>query len=202
MTHAFADRLRGALWHTAQRLAHGHRLFYYRHILGLLARSGCTTFLDLGCGFGTIVEAIRLQGTLARYHGMDIDAHRVALAQKRHAGPDVTFALGDVMELPIDGQFECLLLIGLAHHVPDDTFLRYLDRLRPHVTRYVLTLDPLAGRTAWERFYWAALEDGRYPRSPEDHAGLLARAGLTPEAVEITRQHLGFFDFWAGLYRI
>lgn len=47
-----------------------------------------TSLLDLGCGYGALLDTLRQGGSAIAYRGYDISADMIAAATARHAGDD------------------------------------------------------------------------------------------------------------------
>jgi SAM-dependent methyltransferase len=188
------------LWLWLQRIAHGHWFFYYRHIRGAVLDDPCTSYLDVGCGPGTIVDYLETLHPVKRYWGVDTDLRRIRYAQRRFSGREgITFVGGRLQEQKLEGTFECCILVGLIHHVPDEEFLELMDILRAHVSKRFLILEPIFTRR-WPGalHYRNHLEQGRYHRSIDEIRVLLGRAGLRVVYQEESPQMLRLFDFWAA----
>jgi len=72
--------------------------------------------LDVGCGSGTFTGLLAERGY--RTIGLDISPKLIVLARQKF--PDTTFVEGDAENMPFEaGQFDGVLLSGLAHHFPN-----------------------------------------------------------------------------------
>lgn len=73
-------------------------------------------FLDLGCGTGSMLQALEGRGEVV---GVDASGEALAFAATR---TKVALVRGDVPEvlLSLEGKFDCVLLLDLLEHVGDD----------------------------------------------------------------------------------
>ena len=89
---------RGVDWNNEE----GQRL-RFAQLLKLLDGSERFSLLDLGCGYGALVEPLRERFEHAHYLGLDVSAEMVRSAQRRFAGmPHVRFEVGDRVQEPVD----------------------------------------------------------------------------------------------------
>lgn len=74
--------------------------------------------LDVGCGSGRIGEHMLAAGA-SEYVGIDLSEPMLELAKERLApfGDRVRLVQGDVLETPLEGQFEVVLALGLFDYV-------------------------------------------------------------------------------------
>ena len=80
-------------------------------LLGRAAEGGPLRVLDLGCGNGQLLEALRAAGNPCRYTGVDFSDALLAAARETHgADPDATFVKDDVEQLSsLSGPFDWTL---------------------------------------------------------------------------------------------
>ncbi len=76
--------------------------------------------LDVGCGSGRIGEFV-LQAGASRYLGVDFAEPMIALATARLARFErpAELVVGDFLDVPIDGQFDVVLALGLFDYLPE-----------------------------------------------------------------------------------
>jgi 2-polyprenyl-3-methyl-5-hydroxy-6-metoxy-1,4-benzoquinol methylase len=88
--------------------------------------------LDVGCGHGELAQDVAARAGAVVF-GMDINEKSIAVAKERHAHPDVTYQVGDVLhDLPDDARFDVIILSNVLEHLPARP-----DFLRQLVERYI-----------------------------------------------------------------
>lgn len=110
--YAGADRLysRKALW------GHNTESPYEEIWLDALRLSGSETVLDVGCGDGNYLAALRNRGHLGRLLGADLSDGMARAAH--HAGVPVVVA--DVTRIPLqDASVDAILAMHMLYHVAD-----------------------------------------------------------------------------------
>lgn len=104
--------------------------------------------LDLGCGNGRLVDALR--GTGVNMIGVDGSSELIARCKEKYAA-DVEkgwlgFTVSDVLELPFDSaQFDVIFLLAVMHHIPSEA-------LRVQLLKDLLGMTKKGGRcvgTTW-----------------------------------------------------
>ena len=74
--------------------------------------------LDVGCGLGTLVDALDERGGYGRYVGTDLSSTMLAAATELHRG--ATFCVMDTEALAFaDASFDLVVAKSILHHVPD-----------------------------------------------------------------------------------
>jgi SAM-dependent methyltransferase len=118
--------------------------------LQLVRNTGARTFLEVGCGKGTLSARLCKSGLT----GTGVDFSEDAAAQaKLNLEPYLATGAyrllpGDFMQLAINEQFEVVLSLMVMEHVKDD--LGFLRRLAAHTTVGGATLVAVPGRPmAW-----------------------------------------------------
>jgi SAM-dependent methyltransferase len=102
-------------------------------LLRLLHQSGAQRVVDLGCGNGQLVAAIREQALARELCGIDLSATQIA-ENRRHL-PDVQWACADLessRELPpgVEGRFDAVVASEIIEHVEHpEAFLTNARRL-------------------------------------------------------------------------
>lgn len=82
--------------------------------------------LDVGCGTGELARLLRSRSP--QVVGLDADAEMIALAQGLSPSrPDLTFAVGSVLDLPPQPRYDVITAVAVLHHVP---FAAAVVRLR------------------------------------------------------------------------
>ncbi len=73
--------------------------------------------LDLGCGEGHMLSALKEEGSIGRIVAVDLDMERLTHASECYAVAD--FVLTDATELPFpDGSFDYVLAAEILEHLP------------------------------------------------------------------------------------
>jgi SAM-dependent methyltransferase len=106
--------------------------------LDVLALSGAETVLDVGCGYGRFLAALRERGHRGTLLGLDASAGMVAAAAR--TGAEVV--VGDATRLPYpDASVDVAVAMHMLYHVPDvPAAVRELRRvLRPGGTLLATT---------------------------------------------------------------
>jgi len=143
-----------------------HNLHYHRLLLDAVP-AGAARVLDVGCGEGTLVRALRARA--AHVVGIDRDAASLALA--RAASSDgIEYVEGDVRTHPfVPASFDAVVSVATLHHVDAAAGLRrMIELLRPGGVLAILGL----ARDA----------------SPVDYA-ISAAAVVASRAIRVVRRH-------------
>lgn len=109
-----------------------HARSLYQHVINTLSALQFSNVLDVGCGTGEILSAIRKLYPTASLHGIDISQEM--LKQTERKGIDnVKLYLGDAEHLPFENaRFNVLICTDSFHHYPNpqqviDEFYRVLQ---------------------------------------------------------------------------
>jgi SAM-dependent methyltransferase len=94
------------------------------------------TVLDVGCGIGFLVDALRARGVDAR--GIDVSEYAIAQVPAR-LRPHCT--IGSITD-EIDGQIDLISCIEVLEHVPSTTTARALNNLTAHTSRILFSSSP------------------------------------------------------------
>lgn len=130
------------------------------HILQLCMRDK-TRVLEIGCGFGLFGCYYSARNPGLIYHGIDLNAKRIDMAQTaaRRLGLDnARFVVGDACEtLELEDEYDVIVMMDLLHHIPDagkrDLIAQVLPRLHPQGR---LIIKEIAPDPAWKHaFTWA-----------------------------------------------
>ena len=70
--------------------------------VGTLLAGNRPTILDVGCGIGLMLHALRGSGIRSAYHGVDIDAEKIAIAQRTVQQNESSAAQFEVRDLTCD----------------------------------------------------------------------------------------------------
>lgn len=158
-------------------------------------RGTCAPLLDLGCGLGLLAHTLRADGITLPYHGVDIDARKIAHAQRvasRAGLADVAFETMDLAR-SLPAHAGSVVLLDVLQYVPGTAQDAIVDAAASMLTpgaRLVMRtgledggararmtrLADLFGRYAG----WMYSRPRRYPRAEALRARLDA-AGLVSE---------------------
>lgn len=109
----------------------------------VLARSP-ENILEIGCGEGFVLRALRDAGVRCPMRGIDFS--ETAIAEARERVPDAEFLVQDAVKLAADGQrFDVVLMIEVLEHLPDPK--RMLEVIGQLAERHVVLSVP------WEPFF-------------------------------------------------
>jgi 2-polyprenyl-3-methyl-5-hydroxy-6-metoxy-1,4-benzoquinol methylase len=124
-----------------QRALIGH---FHRQLTELVRARAPSEILEVGCGEGFVLSALREAGVSCPMHGIDFSESAIAEAQRRV--PDATFSVEDANTLANDGRrYDLVLMIEVLEHLPDpQRMLSLLERL---AKRHVVLSVP------WEPFF-------------------------------------------------
>lgn len=96
--------------------------------------------LDVGCGFGSLVDHLRLKGFAAT--GVDLLSDGVAAGKVRYPHADLRVASSDELEFQ-DKSFDTVVLKDVIHHVyEEDDIGEFLADVRRVARRRLIILDP------------------------------------------------------------
>jgi SAM-dependent methyltransferase len=144
--------------------------------------AGATDVVDLGCGRGEFLAALRSSGVRAR--GVDSNEAMVAVARERGLDATQGDALGYLAALP-DDSIGGLIATQVVEHLEPPYLNRLLDasarRLRPGAPIVLETINP----ACWYAFFSSYIRDPTHvrPVHPETLQYLLRASGF--ERVEI-----------------
>jgi len=144
--------------------------------------------LDIGCGFGLFSLYYAQVYPRARFHGIDLDARRIARASRAAARlglENVAYAVGDARGYRAARELRAVYMLDIIHHIPPETvepLLRELwQSLMPGGRLVVKDVDT---RPIYKRWFTHALDRLVSPGGvihywPADRLqGLLERVGF------------------------
>jgi len=101
-------------------------------IIGVLRELEVNSLLDVGCGYGRYLKAVRQELALARLAGVDISPTQIAQAREYLRDfPDVELRLASATNLPFAAQsFDAILTYGLMIHLRERETERFLEEAR------------------------------------------------------------------------
>ena len=156
------------------------------------------TVLDLGCGTGTLLQALVARQPGARFTGIDPDRQVLGTARRRlQRAPTVELVEGFAQDLPFpDGAFDLVISTLIFHHLPDPVKVSALGEVRrvlaPHGRFLLVDFGAPPKRVARVLLTIGSLFDGR-DNMRANLAGelpqMLVAAGFT--VTEISRPQRG-----------
>lgn len=163
----------------------------------LIGEGDFSTLLDLGCGDGTLLVALKGQGHLEGKAVWGVDGSAIRIERLRRHYPEVRAVVSDVTRVAevASGSIDLLLSTQVIEHVADDgAMIQEMARLLAPGGRFYLS-------TVFKRWYgWYFYRcNGRWTldpthvreyRSDEELLPRLLEAGL-----EIRRQQKGLFAY-------
>jgi O-antigen chain-terminating methyltransferase len=168
---AFEDQFRGSIDEIRAKVTAYVPLF-----------AGATNVLDVGCGRGEFLMALRNAGVTAR--GVDVNSEMVAEARERGLDAELADALSYVMAAP-DESIGGLFAAQVVEHLQPSYLLRLLDaafqKLRPGAPIVLETINP----TCWVAFFSSYLRDPTHvrPLHPDTLEYLVRASGFTNVSV-------------------
>lgn len=155
--------------------------------------------LDLGCGTGTLLQALVARQPGARFTGIDPDRQVLAIARRRlqRSARTVELVEGYAQDLPFPDQaFDLVISTLIFHHLPDPVKVCALGEVRrvlaPHGRFLLVDFGAPATRVARVVLTIGSVFDGR-DNMRANLAGelpeVLAAAGF--DVTEISRPHRG-----------
>lgn len=188
------------------------RLLAPRFVSWLPVRPGAH-WLDVGCGTGSLADAIRAGASPASVAACDPSEPFILFARQRASDPRVSFVVAGVGNLPArEGGFDCVASLLALNFFPDPAAA--IDEMRRLTAANGLVsacVWDYAGRMELLRCFWdsaaaldagaAALDEGRrFPICrPDALASLFRDAGLSDVAcdpLEIPTRFSTFAELW------
>lgn len=118
--------------------------------------------LDFGCGFGLFSLYYASQARDRQVTGIDLDAARIARAQ-RSAGKlgltNVRYEVGDVLAWQPDAPFDAIYMLDVIHHLPAAMVPEFLARIRSFLAPGgILVIKDVADRPYFKMLFTLALD--------------------------------------------
>jgi SAM-dependent methyltransferase len=159
---------KGVDWNDEDELA-----FRYGKMLDVLARDGRTpggvpSVLDVGCGWGGLLQFARARGVELDYTGIDVVESMVENARARF--PDATFTLGDVLEEQGEGRYDYVICNAIltqrltASIIEMEAFSNAMLRKMFELCRYGMVTNFISTRVNY-------MVENLYYRNPADTLG-------------------------------
>jgi 2-polyprenyl-3-methyl-5-hydroxy-6-metoxy-1,4-benzoquinol methylase len=150
------------------------------------------TVLDLGCGIGQVSLAIAAKA--GAVYAIDISAHNISIAQKKHPHPKIKYIIGNALEFKIPGGYDKVIMSNVLEHIKDRVGL--LKNLK-HYSPVILIRVPMLTRD-WLTVYKKnigveyRLDDTHYIEYTEDSLQYeLKSAGWS-----VAHQHIAFGELY------
>jgi SAM-dependent methyltransferase len=179
------EQMWSGAWGDLQKYGPQHR-HKYRLILGLLGSIDFRTVLDVGCGSGTLLEAVSSRFSGLTLSGVDVSENALEAAAMRMPGD---FQVLDLGREYLKSSFDLVLCCDVLEHIEDDR--RAIMHLRKMTRRYLLVSVPRGQMRPSERM----IGHFRNYRTT-DLLAKLREAGFKP----VKRVEWGF-PFYSPLYR-
>jgi len=96
-----------------------------------ILRDSPRPLLDIGCGMGLLAGYLRANGHRAEISGMDVDAEKVALAQKLLGQEQAHFHAGDAMDFP--NHSGDVVMLDVLHYFSDEQQPQLLKKIAASV---------------------------------------------------------------------
>ena len=171
-------------------------------------------WLDVGCGTGSVTQAILERATPAGVTGIDPSEGFIAVARGQTNDARAMFRVGDALALPVDdGACDAAVSGLMLNFIPDpaQAVAEMKRSVRPGGTVALYLWDYAAGMQLIRRFWDAAIaldpaardlaEGRRCPIcQPQPLRALLETAGLVQvqnRAIEIPTVFTDFDDYWS-----
>jgi len=164
----------------------------HRHVAGMIVRAirelRPQSIIDIGCGNGANLAAIRRAEPAIALHGLDISQEAIDVARARV--PDATFEVLDVRSARApERTYDLVLSSQVIEHVPDDG--RFLELVRSYCGSYCF-IGTMQGRMRGSEVRIGHLRNYTRP----ELAGKMESAGF-----EIVRVIEWGFPFYSPIYR-
>jgi len=116
-----------------------HNAHYHQWVLRQLSATP-ERILDVGCGTGDLARRLAARGSWV----LGIDQDGAVIERARQLSSDatrITYSVGDVMAVPLPGDYEAITCLAVLHHLPFAAALRHLgEQLAPGGTLVVVGL--------------------------------------------------------------
>ncbi|MDA3898567.1 MAG: class I SAM-dependent methyltransferase [Desulfobacteraceae bacterium] len=130
--------------------------------------------LDIACGIGQFSDITR-----GPYLGVDLNNQYIERAQKLYNSPNISFQCVDVKNLYKENkQYDIALLIGIAHHLDNDTFSDLLTVVHKIAKKSVVLIEVAQEQnTPWGK--WLRDNDrGKFVRPQNKLKQIICESGF------------------------
>ena len=126
MSSAYGNRQKHESKNPIQRALIGR---FHGELARVVRELGPADILDVGCGEGYVLGALREEGIRCPLHGIDFSADAIGPARSRV--PDATFEVGDALALAEAGRrYDLVLMTEVLEHIPEPArMLPVLERI-------------------------------------------------------------------------
>jgi SAM-dependent methyltransferase len=112
---------RGADWNSVES-----QKLRFDQLLSVCDRSRPYGLIDVGCGYGALLDHIRAAGDRVEYLGLDVSGEMIAQARSLHAGvPGSSFQVGSTCDESAD-YVVASGIFNVKLETPDETWHRYV----------------------------------------------------------------------------
>lgn len=150
-------------------------------VLSSLGALGGLSVLDAGCGTGYYCRLFASRGA-GRVLGIDLSETMIAYARSAHAGPGISYLVGDAVSASVGSRFDLVTALWLVNHAEDRTQLRSMLR------GFVAASDDLLLLTTNADADWDFLGSRARPYGLELHRNGPAVEGRTPYVCTLTSE--------------
>jgi len=110
----------------------------YENMLSVVREgSSAVTLLDVGCGYGGLLEFAHERGMNLDYTGIDVAENMISYAKEQHAGGE--FVIGDVLLHTFDSRFDYVVCNGILTQKLATT-IREMDQFANDLIRRMFEL--------------------------------------------------------------
>ena len=178
-----AAYLKSLAWFNRAMLGHRPVLAWLDAATRGLPAGEPSTLLDVGCGYGDLLRAIRhwakRRGRPMRLIGIDLNADTIAIAREATPREDaIDYLIGDVFNLRPAVRIDFVVSSLLTHHLADDDivgFLRWMETtarrgwLIADLQRHPVPYHAIGVAGPLSRIHPMVVEDGRIVGDARPH---------------------------------
>ena len=160
----------------------------YKKRLILLNQCGITSsssILDIGCGDANFSRFFN-----GLYVGVDNCESYINAAKSKF--PDKIFNLSVDSKAVVNNNFDCLLLMDVVHHLPDEVFEKILLDVKNLSINKKIIFDPIKNQKGILGRILCSLDRGKFIRIPKDIVATVISCGY--KIIEIKYFKLGPTD--------
>lgn len=119
-------------WHATPLEWRPYAIEVVRVVRDLLRREGLATVVEVGCGIGTVLAAIRPT------RGVGYDTDEAAVAAAREIGRRCEFRAGSFADVA-EGEIDVLIAVNFTHNIPPEELRRCFEQvLTANRVKYVV----------------------------------------------------------------